>query len=200
MKVEAMSLPITGAALLRVEPECAKPPVRELTEAICRGNEEAFTKLHELYNLRLYKYLLVITKGDELEAREVLQIAFVKLARKMEIFDEERRLWAWMCRLTRNVFLDRYRSRKRDARLVSLEEAPQQMDGGHADTELSDSLRIALESFAPEDAELLRSAYIDERPLQELANEAGQSYKALESRLGRLRKKLKEAVFRNLHP
>ena len=197
MKVEAMSLPITGTALL-IQSESGKPPVREMTDAIRGGNEEAFTKLHDLYSLRLYKYLLVLTKGDELEAREALQIVFVKLARKMEVFDEERRLWAWMCRLTRNVFLDRYRSRRRDARLVSLDQLPLESEARESETALSHSLKAALGLFAPEDAELLRAAYIDDRPLQELADEAGQSYKAMESRLGRLRRKLKEAVFENL--
>lgn len=198
MKVEAMGLPITGAALLRNEAESGKAPVRELTEAIRRGNEEAFMELHGLYSLRLYKYLLVLTKGDELEAREALQVVCVKLARKMEVFDHERMLWAWMCRLTRNVFLDRYRSRRRESRFVPIDELPAQSETRGEQTELLHSLEKALESFAPEDAELLRAAYIDERPLQALADEAGQSYKAMESRLGRLRKKLKETVFRNL--
>jgi RNA polymerase sigma-70 factor (ECF subfamily) len=198
MKVEAMSLPITGAALLRVTPESAEPPVRELTVAVRRGNEEAFTKLHALYSLRLYKYLLVLTKGDELEAREALQIVFVKLARKMEVFDEERRLWAWMCRLTRNVFVDCYRSRRRDARLVSIEQLPLESETAEPQTEISHALELALKSFATEDAELLRAAYVDDIPIQELADGAGQTYKAMESRLGRLRKKLKETVFQNL--
>jgi RNA polymerase sigma-70 factor (ECF subfamily) len=199
MKVEGMSLPITGAALLPVESDHGQPAVRELTEAVRAGHEDSFTQLHGLYSLRLYKYLLVLTKGDELEAREVLQIVFVKVARKMELFDEERRLWSWLCRLTRNVFVDRYRSRRsRDARNVSLDQLPLESAAGGSQTQLSHSLQTALEMFAVDDAELLRAAYIDERPLQELADEAGQSYKALESRLGRLRKKLKETVFRNL--
>ena len=198
MKVEAMSLPITGAGLLRIEADSTKPPVREMTEGIRRGDEEAFTRLHELYSLQLYKYLLVLTKGDELEAREVLQSVFVKLARKMELFDEERRLWAWMCRLTRNTFLDRYRSRRRDARLVSIEQLPLESDSSEPQTEAAQALELALGSFPAEDAELLRIAYIDDVPIQQLADEAGQSYKAMESRLGRLRKKLKEAVFEHL--
>jgi RNA polymerase sigma-70 factor (ECF subfamily) len=169
-----------------------------LTLAVRRGNEEAFTKLHALYSLRLYKYLLVLTKGDELEAREALQIVFVKLARKMEVFDEERRLWAWMCRLTRNVFVDRYRSRRRDARLISIEQLPLESETAEPQTEISNALELALESFVSEDAELLRAAYVDDIPIQELADAAGQTYKAMESRLGRLRKKLKETVFQNL--
>ena len=102
-----VSLPVSGRALLRQPLEGARAEssaLRDLTTAIRRGDEPAFTQFHELYSLRLYKYLLVLAKGDEIEAREVLQAVVLKLARKMEVFDEERRLWAWMCRLARNAF------------------------------------------------------------------------------------------------
>ena len=197
-----VSLPVGGRAFLRQAPKAAhekSSALRGLTSAIRQGDEEAFTRFHELYSLRLYKYLLVLAKGDEGEAREVLQGVVLKLARKMEVFDEEGRLWAWMCCLARNAFVDRYRARRRESRYVPLEERPaEQPANGEAEDRLGRCLEAALGAFTPEEAELLRAAYIDERPLQELADEAGQSYKALESRLGRLRRKLKEAMLNGL--
>src|SRR5580765_1925029 len=105
MSLEAVSLRISAEVLLRRQLERAQeePALRRLTTAIREGDEEAFTRFHDLYSLRLYKYLLVLAKGNETEAREVLQTVVVKLARKMEVFDEEPRLWAWMCRLARNA-------------------------------------------------------------------------------------------------
>jgi len=198
-----VSLPISGRVLLRQPLQVRReesPVLRDLTSAVRRGDEDAFTHFHELYSLRLYKYLLVLAKGDELEAREVLQAVVLKLATKMEVFDEERRLWAWMCRLARNAFVDRYRARRRDNRYVALDELPvDQPSTGPAEDRLTQCLESALQAFTAEEAELLRAAYIDERPLQELADEAGQSYKAIESRLGRLRRKLKEAMLNTLH-
>jgi RNA polymerase sigma-70 factor (ECF subfamily) len=197
-----VSLPISGSALLRqsLQPTNAEHlALHELTSAIRKGDEAAFTRFYELYSFRLYKYLLVLAKGDELEAREVLQTVVLKFATKMEVFDEERRFWGWMCRLGRNAFVDRYRSRQRDRRHVTLEELPpDQSENQNAENQLAQSLDAALAAFTNEEAELLRAAYIDERPLQELADEAGQSYKALESRLGRLRKKLKETMLKDL--
>jgi DNA-directed RNA polymerase specialized sigma24 family protein len=55
-----------------------------------------------------------------------------------------------------------------------------------------------LAALPPEDRELLQAAYVDKRPLQDLADEAGQTYKAVESRLGRLRHRLKEQVLKDL--
>src|SRR5438132_64106 len=69
------------------------PGLREWTRAIRRGDEAAFTRFYDLYSLRIYKHLLVIAKGNEAEAREVLQTVVLKLARKFKVFDEEKRMW-----------------------------------------------------------------------------------------------------------
>jgi RNA polymerase sigma factor (sigma-70 family) len=55
-----------------------------------------------------------------------------------------------------------------------------------------------MDQFTPDEQELLRAAYEDERPLKELAEESGQTYKAVESRLGRLRQKLKTRLLSQL--
>src|SRR6266700_6313898 len=117
MNSEAMSAPLSAEFLA----ETAKaPPVttrlRDLTTAIRGGDEAAFTEFYEVYSLRLYKFLLVLAKGDEIEAREILQTLAVKLAKKFEVFEEEGRMWAWLSRLARNAFVDRCRSRARENR------------------------------------------------------------------------------------
>jgi RNA polymerase sigma-70 factor, ECF subfamily len=171
--------------------------LKELTKAICRGDEQAFTQFYDLYSLRLYKHLLVLTKGDEREAREVLQTAVVKLARRFKVFDEERRMWGWLCQVARNAYVDLCRTRQRDQRLVPLVEH-QLVDGRAEEHRLSESLHHALQTLTVEEQELMRAAYMDERPLQELAIASGQTYKAVESRLARLRQKLKTNLLKHL--
>lgn len=184
------SEPVAGAVASDLE---------ELTKAVCRGDEEAFTRFYDLYSLRLYKYLLVLAKGDEGEAREVLQTVVVKLAKGFKIFNEERRMWGWLCRLARNSYVDLCRTRRRERRFVPLEghemELVEIRDG---EDRLSASLRHALEQLTVEERELMRAAYVDERPLQELANASGRTYKAVESRLARLRRKLKTNLLNHL--
>jgi len=200
MSFEA-SLPLSGEVLLPQRSDVAgsEPLLRKMTAAIRRGEKEAFTRFYHLYSLRLYKYLLVLAKGDEAEAREVLQTVVVKMAKNMELFDNEGRLWSWLSRLARNAFVDRCRARRRDRRFVALEDLPLELEEVAAvEDRLSHCVARVLEGFAAEESELLRAAYIDERPLQDLADEAGQSYKALESRLGRLRRKLKESLLKGL--
>jgi RNA polymerase sigma-70 factor (ECF subfamily) len=174
--------------------------LKELTKSICRGDEMAFTQFYDLYSLRLYKHLLVLAKGNEREAREVLQTVVVKLARGFKVFDEERRMWGWLCRLARNSYMDLCRAQQRDRRFVPLEghNKPELVEGRAGEHRLSESLHHALEQLTAEEQELMRAAYVDERPLQELAYASGQTYKAMESRLARLRQKLKTKLLNHL--
>jgi RNA polymerase sigma-70 factor (ECF subfamily) len=170
-----------------------------LTRAVCRGDEAAFSRFYDLYSLRLYKHLLVLARGNEWEAREALQTVVLKLAKSFKVFDEERRMWGWLSRLARNSYVDLCRARKREQRFLPLEEHRiESADSREEAHKLSGSLQHALEQLTDEEQELIRAAYVDERPLQQLADELGQTYKALESRLGRLRRKLKVNLLNHL--
>jgi len=186
-----------------LQPEAVAGPtganLKELTKAISKGDEAAFTRFYDLYSLRIYKHLLVLARGNEAEAREVFQTVVVKLAKGFKVFDEERRMWGWMCRLARNAYVDLCRARRRDHQFVPLDEhKPELVEGRDGEHRLSESLHHALEQLTAEEQELMRAAYVDERPLQELANASGQTYKAVESRLFRLRQKLKTNLLNHL--
>jgi RNA polymerase sigma-70 factor (ECF subfamily) len=173
--------------------------IRALTLAIRRGDAAAFDRFHDLYSFRLYRFLLVLARGDENAAREICQAAMIKLAKRFEAFDEERMLWAWLCTVAKNAFIDHYRAQRRRDRFVSLEEMPASIAGeDNSDGRLSEILREALGTLEPEERELMQAAYVDKRPLRELAGASGMSYKAVESRLARLRLKLKEKLLRDL--
>jgi RNA polymerase sigma-70 factor (ECF subfamily) len=175
------------------------PDIRALTRAVRRGDADAFARFYDLYSFRLYKFLLVLTRGDENQAREVCQAVLIKLAKRCDVFCEEPRLWAWLCVLARNTFLDHWRARKRLDRFVSLDELPAERDGHlSAEHRLGEILTEALAALPPDERELIQAAYVDKRPLQELADETGQTYKAMESRLARLRQKLKERLLKDL--
>jgi RNA polymerase sigma-70 factor (ECF subfamily) len=175
------------------------PDIRALTLAIRRGDAAAFARFYDLYSFRLYRLLLVLTRGDENAAREICQTAMTKLARRFEVFDDDQRLWAWLGALARNTFIDHYRAQRRRDCLVSLEEISSSIAGAdHSAGPLSELLREALADLHPEERELMQAAYIDRRPLQELADASGLTYKAIESRLARLRQKLKEQLLREL--
>jgi RNA polymerase sigma-70 factor (ECF subfamily) len=175
------------------------PDIQALTSAVRQGDADAFSCLYDLYSFRLYKFILVLARGDENEAREVCQAVFIKVAKRCDVFDDERRLWGWLRVLAKNTFIDHCRCRQRLSRFVSLNEMSAEPDGQlNTEHRLNEVLREALAALLPEERELVQAAYVDKRPLGELAEESGQSYKAVESRLGRLRRKLKEQLLNEL--
>ncbi|MGA2557629.1 MAG: RNA polymerase sigma factor [Verrucomicrobiota bacterium] len=135
------------------------PDIRALTRAVRRGDAAAFARFYDLYSFRLYRFLLVLARGDENTAREVCQAAMSKLAKRFEVFDDERMLWAWLCALTKNTFIDHYRAQRRRDRFVSLEEMPASRAAeDNSAGPLSEILREALAALAPEERELMQAA------------------------------------------
>jgi RNA polymerase sigma-70 factor (ECF subfamily) len=199
-RMKATALAVSAALSL---PEASRPAaseagaLRRLTEAVRRGDEAAFAELYDRHSLRLYKFLLALTRGDEPAAREIFQNVALKLARKMEVFDDEARLRAWLATLARHAFLDHCRARARRERqtapLPEMFAAKEAARPGWAE-----ALPGVLAGLAPDDRELLEAAYLDGRPLGELAAERGETYKAVESRLARLRLKTKAALLKFL--
>jgi RNA polymerase sigma-70 factor, ECF subfamily len=178
----------------------AGPDMGLLTRAVRRGDADAFSTLYDLFSFRLYKYLLVLAHGDENDAREVCQAVFIKLAKRCDAFDDERRFWAWLCVVARNAFVDHCRARRCREQFVSLEALVVEAgDSSPPEHRLREAVREALAALSAEERELLQAAYVDNRPLRDLAQETSQTYKAVESRLGRLRQKLKEQLLKDLH-
>jgi len=201
----AMPLP-DDAAPLRLRPAVsAKAGVASavnlavLTQAIRRGDADAFAQFYDLYGFRIYKHLLVLARGDEQAAREVFQTVAIKLAKKTAVFDEEGPLWAWLRRVAHNAFIDYCRVRQRAERFVPMEENESvALSTAVGENKMREALRLVLAECAPDDRELLNAMYIDGRALGELAAQSGQSYKALESRLARLRQKLRQKLLTHL--
>jgi RNA polymerase sigma-70 factor (ECF subfamily) len=187
------------AVNFQVSSVATAPDIQALTRAVRRGDADAFSRFYDLYSFRLYKFLLVLARGDENEAREACQALFIKLAKRCDVFEDERRLWAWLCVLAKNTFVDQCRSRRRLNRFVSLDDlCAEPNDNLTPEHRLGEMLREALAALPSDERELIQAAYVDKRPLRELADEAGQTYKAVESRLGRLRQKLKQQLLKDL--
>ena len=176
--------------------DAAAVELRRLTEAVRRGDEAAFAEFYDRHSLRLYQHILALARGDEPQAREVFQTVALKLARKMEVFEDESRLRAWLATLARHAFLDHCRARARHERLATPQSDNLVVEDARPGWE--EALPHALAQLAPDDRELLHAAHTDGRPLAELAAERGETYKAVESRLARLRQKTKATLLKFL--
>lgn len=168
---------------------------QRLTEAVRRGDEAAFNQLHAHFSLPLFQRLLQATRGDEPLARELAQSALLKLAQRAPLCESEGALHAWLWQVARHAWLDLLRRQKRHAAFPLEELASIDERASHP---LNEILEIALGELPPEARELLQTFYVDERPLSEIASERGLTYKAIESRLSRLRAALRERILQLL--
>jgi len=191
--------PPAARPIPRPSASVASPTLAALTRAVRRRDPAAFAQFYDLYSFRIYQHLLFLAKGDERLAGEILQTVAIKLAVKMEIFTAEPPLLAWLQRLARNAFIDHVRAHRRENLSIPLDEsAHAALADPASETALRHALDQALADCPVADRELLHAAYVDGQPLASLATQQGQTYKALESRLARLRQKVRAHLLRAL--
>lgn len=172
-----------------------------MTRAMVQGDENAYRNFHETYFQRLFRYLLVVAGGDEEAAREAVQSTFLRVVRYLKPFDEEAQFWNWLTVLARTALADQRRKRSRyraflerftgQAR-VELEAAP--TADGEADAQLLAALEQSLGRLPVEERALVERKYFRRESVREIATSLQLSEKAVESRLARVRQRLKGEV------
>ena len=167
-----------------------------------RGAEAAYRTFYQLYFARLLRYLLVLTGGREDTAREALQNAFLRVVRHIRVFDSENTFWSWLTVLARCSIVDEERKRKRFlailASLVQLQQVDVSPPDGDADARLWALLEDNLAALPSDDRELIERKYFAGESVKEIACATAATEKAVESRLGRVRRKLKDLILAQL--
>lgn len=173
-------------------------PISALTASMARGDEGAWRLFHRDYFGRLHRYLIVLQRGDEDAAAELVQQTCLRAVRHVRRFDSEEVFWSWLTCLARCAAADEARKKKR--RLAMFEKFAHWQEmrrSGYGDGD--SGLRMAnlnrcLAELKPEDRALVEGKYFERQSYAELAAEFDLSSKAVESRLGRLRAKLRSAM------
>jgi len=175
-----------------------------LTRAIQRGDPAAFAQFYGVYFPRLYRYLLVSSGGWEEGVQEALQESMIRVVRHMKPFAAEADLWNWMRRIARTALIDQVR-RDRRSRLsivpLSQSDAAELTDRDSAEdgsVELRLQLHLCLAELQSVERHLVEGKYLEGKRTKILAAEHGLTPKAVESRLARIRKKLKTLLLARL--
>jgi RNA polymerase sigma factor (sigma-70 family) len=174
--------------------------IASLTRRLAAGEEDAFRQFQALYFDRLYRFLLVVTHGDETQAREALQETFVRVARHARNFEGEDAFWNWLKAVGRNAARDAGRKQRRYSALLerftwrSQPEAPCLRQ----ENALAAALEESVGELEPDDRLLVEGKYIDGQSVSELAAQAGLTEKAVESRLLRSRRQLRACILKKL--
>lgn len=167
----------------------------DLSKGVARGDEPAFRELYDLVYAPLKRHTLWLARGDEHLADDVLQDTCLRIVRYLKPMATDEATWCWMLRAARTAHIDQLRKRgKHDqTRSLSSMSDPQllaaQADG---DAELGELVDQALLSLSPEERELLEQRHMQEQDVASLAADAGTSVRAMESRLARIRRKVRD--------
>jgi RNA polymerase sigma-70 factor (ECF subfamily) len=199
-----MSRRSTVAAPATAATNVAQADIVTLTEQLACGSEDAFRQFHAAYFDRLTRYLIVVTRGDEEAARDALQETFTRVARHARRFDSEETFWSWLTVLARSAAIDGGRKRRRywqTLRNYALSIFNPNVVSDPNDNFEEQLLALAFQGLgdlSAEDRELVEGKYLRGANVRELAAACGLTEKAVESRLGRARRLLREKVLKGL--
>ncbi len=167
-----------------------------------RGDEAAYRAFYQLYFARLLRYLLVLTRGREDTAREALQITLLRVVRHIRVFDSESTFWSWLTVLARSAIVDEERKRKRFLVVLASLFQHQHVDVATTDSDADARLWTLLEEnlavLPSDDRQLIERKYFAGESVKEIACATASTEKAVESRLGRVRRKLKDLILAQL--
>ncbi len=176
------------------------PNIRTLTEGMERGDEGAYRQFYSLYFDRLLRYLLVLTRDEE-SAREALQLTLVRVVKHARRFDSEEPLWSWLTVLARSAAIDEQRKKQRYSSFLSRFFQQKQIEEQTVEVNSHDLMDVLEAQFAvlePEERDLLRRKYLEGESVRDMAEANATTEKAIESRLVRVRRRLKEMIFSQL--
>ncbi|HXH28591.1 MAG TPA: sigma-70 family RNA polymerase sigma factor [Candidatus Polarisedimenticolia bacterium] len=93
----------------------------DLVADLKAGSEDAFEEILRRYEAKVYGLVRSLT-GDEGDAQDALQETFLSVYRNIRRFRERSALSTWIYRIATNAALMRLRRRRRDERIVSIED------------------------------------------------------------------------------
>ena len=190
------------------------PPIEHndehaLVERARAGDAQAFTRLVERYERKIYRLAKHITQNDE-DAEDVLQESFMKAYSNLDSFQGQSKFYTWLVRIAVNEALMKLRKRKSD-RTVSLDEPHETEEDTvtreiavweddpekrYSREELRDILDRAVDSLKPGFRTVFVLRDIEELSTEETAEALGISVPAVKSRLLRARLQLRERLTR----
>jgi len=169
-----------------------------LTQGVANGDEAAARSFFERYFDRLFRFAVVLARGDEHLARDIVSIAMVKAVRSMRAMRTDEDIWRWLSRIACNGFIDHCRRNQRRVTTVSDETAWHEQAAPNVDATLQQALNECMADLPADERRILESFYFEEHSQNELAVESNSTRKAVESRLARIRKKLRVAILKKL--
>ncbi|EPX58181.1 RNA polymerase sigma factor SigW [Cystobacter fuscus DSM 2262] len=179
--------------------EAVAPSWKAEVLAARRGDPSAFEALVRGMQRPVYGLALRLL-GNEAEASEVSQEAFLRAYQHLHKYDESRPFDLWVMAIARNLCMDLLRRRGK-VRTEELEPMKEVLASGEASLEEGaiarqerQSLEAALATLSAEDREVLALYYVQKRTTKEIAQVLGCAPGTIMARLFRAREKLRKKM------
>jgi RNA polymerase sigma-70 factor, ECF subfamily len=195
LPLELNKLPVVATASA---PQPASSPVATLTRRLAAGEEDAFREFEQLYFSRLYRFLLAVCHGEEDAAREAYQETLLRVLRHARAFQDEETFWCWLKAVARSAARDRHRQRHRYFALLDRFRTRIDTTDAREEETMGQLLAETLGELETAERALLEDKYVDGRSMKDLAEASGSTEKAVESRLLRLRRHLRQRILEKL--
>ncbi|MEK7950343.1 RNA polymerase sigma factor [Luteolibacter soli] len=161
----------------------------KLTRGLVRCEDAAWRDFHARFYPRLKAQ--VVARGiPECESAEVVQRVYLRVLRHAKVFLAHEDFDAWLSCLTRCEVIDSSRRDRRRSWLGERYQQWQELRRPAVDGEGSD-LEAALAQLEETDRSMLVRHYVEGWSQEDLAREQATTVKAVESKLARLRKRLR---------
>jgi RNA polymerase sigma-70 factor (ECF subfamily) len=195
---EPASCPTVKALEPQTTASAADAEARRLATAVGSGDEAAFRELYDRYRERVFRFALVLGRGDELLAQETAQSVFITAAAKLRRVESEEHLWNWLARVARQQLARTWQQRQRDSAVAGVADLPEWADAREPDSVLDEYLDVALLALEAEDRQLIELYYFDDLSHKEIGERLNATPKAISSRLERARARLRSVLAQKL--
>jgi RNA polymerase sigma-70 factor, ECF subfamily len=184
---------------MQMADDAAVPAWKAEVQAARRGDPSAFESLVRGMQRPVYGLSLRLL-GNEAEAAEVSQEAFLRAYQHLHKYDESRPFDLWVMAIARNLCMDLLRRRGK-VRTEELEPMKEVLASGEASLEEGAiarqehrSLEMALATLSADDREVLALYYVQKRTTKEIAQVLGCAPGTIMARLFRAREKLRKKM------
>ncbi len=164
-----------------------------MTVGLTRCDEAAWREFHARY-FEILKSMALARGVAPCEAPEIVQRVYLRVLRHAKVFQSDHDFEAWLACLTRCEVIDSSRRSRRRTWLGERFQQWQEERREEAPPASDERLADALHSLTEEERHLLTRHYVDGWSQDELAAAQATSTKAIESRLARLRRRVRSLM------
>lgn len=184
------------------------PHDKRLVGRLLAGEEAAFNEFFEAMYPALFRFALARLDGQREAAEDVAQAALFKAVRKLDTYRGEASLLTWLCTFCRREVFAYTRKHRHLTSVVPIDDAPEiraALESLHVlhgtdphvaldRRQQASIVQRVLDELPPHYGSVLEWKYVDELPVQAIADRLGIRLPAAESLLARARRAFRDAV------